>query len=41
MASNEARNEISSVVGSKWTPDAINWTQDSEYKRLYGEDKDK
>ena len=41
MASNEARNEISNVVGSKWTPDAINWTQDSEYKRLYGEDKDK
>jgi hypothetical protein len=37
MEANKARSEIASDVGSQWTPDAIDWTKDSEYQRLYGE----
>ena len=37
MEANNARSEIAKDVGSTWTPDAIDWTQDSEYKRLFGD----
>ena len=38
MKANEARSEISKDVGSEWTPNAIDWTKDSEYQRLYGKE---
>jgi len=34
---NFARTEIAGEVNTKWTPDAIDWTKDSEYIRLFGE----
>ena len=36
MEANKARSELAGEINTKWQPGAVDFTQDSEYKRLYG-----
>jgi len=41
LEANFARMEIAGDVNTKWTPDAIDFTKDSEYIRLFGTESHK